>query len=393
MVYQEAIDAGNQAFADEDFDEAIKQYSSALVAKPGDVNALLLRANAYMKCDRAQDAVADCDTVLQHEPANQKALFRKGTAQLMLSGTSLARTATPRPHAPPLTQSTARSTASFLQRGCLPERNFTAYALPQSTFLSSALWRSLLVAALSGASTPLHCLGTSHHRLTSFTCADFTDSYRSFKKMTTEQGKRWARKSVALMDKKDLVHVDAEDAGCVFVTTLQKAEFKEHDKLPAPEFPCAAAENARCPETPRTGKERSATASAEKDKSQEAAQQPPQPREKKDPFRVDWYQNVHTVTIDVFIKGLAQDAVSAEVDGRDLSIEISLGDGKEYNKSITLFKRASVRSVRVMPSKASVELTKAEDGQWSSLEAKTVRGTSITRSTRLRGKPAPSHFL
>lgn len=117
MVYQEAIDAGNQAFADEDFDEAIKQYSSALVAKPGDVNALLLRANAYMKCDRAQDAVADCDTVLQHEPANQKALFRKGTAQLMLSGTSLARTVPPRPHAPPLTRSTARSTTSILQRG------------------------------------------------------------------------------------------------------------------------------------------------------------------------------------------------------------------------------------------------------------------------------------
>lgn len=89
MVYQEAVDAGNQAFADEDFDEAIKQYSSALVAKPGDVNALLLRANAYMKCDRARDAVVDCDTVLQHEPANQKALFRKGTAQLMLSGISM----------------------------------------------------------------------------------------------------------------------------------------------------------------------------------------------------------------------------------------------------------------------------------------------------------------
>jgi tetratricopeptide (TPR) repeat protein len=99
LMYNTAIANGNAACADEDFDEAAKQYSIALNAIPGDVIALLARANAYIKVDRCallkcfyfiffrlDAAIADCGEVLKNDPKNEKALFRKGFAYSLKEG-------------------------------------------------------------------------------------------------------------------------------------------------------------------------------------------------------------------------------------------------------------------------------------------------------------------
>ena len=86
---------GNELFRAGLFEEAASAYGDAVnVAAPADkslasiskderaeaISAILNRAQCWLKLKRHNDAAKDCTRVLEGEPANEKALFRRATA-------------------------------------------------------------------------------------------------------------------------------------------------------------------------------------------------------------------------------------------------------------------------------------------------------------------------
>ncbi|KAK9841462.1 hypothetical protein WJX74_006236 [Apatococcus lobatus] len=87
---EQAKQAGNAAFARQDFRQAVTEYSTALRHDPQHPAALNNRAMAYLKLDEPQRAAADCDTLLLHQPDNVKALLRRATAREKLGDAALS---------------------------------------------------------------------------------------------------------------------------------------------------------------------------------------------------------------------------------------------------------------------------------------------------------------
>ncbi|XP_051721942.1 sperm-associated antigen 1 [Ctenopharyngodon idella] len=71
-------DKGNEAFRSGDYEEAVAYYSRS-VSLASSAAAFNNRAQAHIKLQRWSAALSDCETVLQLEPENIKALLRRAT--------------------------------------------------------------------------------------------------------------------------------------------------------------------------------------------------------------------------------------------------------------------------------------------------------------------------
>lgn len=75
---------GNEAFKSNDFDLAIKLYTKAINLTKNDTRELATyyknRAAAYLKQERYEEALKDCDRSLEITPSDPKALFRRSQA-------------------------------------------------------------------------------------------------------------------------------------------------------------------------------------------------------------------------------------------------------------------------------------------------------------------------
>lgn len=72
---------GNEAFKNEKWDEAAKHYTKAINSVKGEPKELAVyyknRAAAYLKLEKYQQALEDCDRSLEVCPNDPKALFRR----------------------------------------------------------------------------------------------------------------------------------------------------------------------------------------------------------------------------------------------------------------------------------------------------------------------------
>ncbi len=64
--------------------QAVEHYSRALELDPQLLTAQNNRAMCWLKLGRFQEALKDCDSVLDADPGNVKALLRRGTAKQAL---------------------------------------------------------------------------------------------------------------------------------------------------------------------------------------------------------------------------------------------------------------------------------------------------------------------
>lgn len=77
------LEKGIIAFEKGDFSEAAGLFSLALVSNPGNVDALVRRAEANFKLEQYQQCYDDVTQALQIQPDNEQALFRRGTVLAM----------------------------------------------------------------------------------------------------------------------------------------------------------------------------------------------------------------------------------------------------------------------------------------------------------------------
>ena len=79
---------GNQAFKQQDWDEALEQYTKAIDLATNDSKEKAVfyknRAAVYLKQDDYQRAALDCDLALEITPNDPKALFRRCIVTLRL---------------------------------------------------------------------------------------------------------------------------------------------------------------------------------------------------------------------------------------------------------------------------------------------------------------------
>ena len=84
---------GNGHFKAKDYAAAVASYTQALGVEGDDgAQATALRSNraaCYLALERFEDAVADCDAVLEGEPGHTKALYRRGQAHAKLGDDKL----------------------------------------------------------------------------------------------------------------------------------------------------------------------------------------------------------------------------------------------------------------------------------------------------------------
>jgi len=74
-------EAGNQAFKQGNWIEAVEKYTAALKLDSSMLAAVNNRAMAYLKLGRWEEAEGDCSRVLAAEGGNVKALLRRATAR------------------------------------------------------------------------------------------------------------------------------------------------------------------------------------------------------------------------------------------------------------------------------------------------------------------------
>eukprot|EP01025_Chloroclados_australasicus_P009359 TRINITY_DN13594_c0_g1_i5.p2 TRINITY_DN13594_c0_g1~~TRINITY_DN13594_c0_g1_i5.p2 ORF type:complete len:317 (-),score=60.49 TRINITY_DN13594_c0_g1_i5:1279-2229(-) len=84
-------DKGNDYFKKGQYSMAIIQYTKALEQDGNLIAALNNRAMANLKMAEYEEAMEDCNLVLQKEPQNVKALFRRGCAKQALGDKDAAR--------------------------------------------------------------------------------------------------------------------------------------------------------------------------------------------------------------------------------------------------------------------------------------------------------------
>ncbi|XP_076446106.1 protein SGT1 homolog [Babylonia areolata] len=76
----ESFSKANDEYISENYKRAVELYTEAMSQDPNSEDALVNRAQAYLKLDQYEDAIQDCDKVLVMNSKNVKAYLRKGTA-------------------------------------------------------------------------------------------------------------------------------------------------------------------------------------------------------------------------------------------------------------------------------------------------------------------------
>ncbi|CAO3563044.1 unnamed protein product [Mortierella alpina] len=76
---------GNDFFKTKSFDNAIQEYSTAIVKDPKVATYYCNRANCYLKLGRYSSVVSDCERVVELDPKSVKGYYFMGKAQLELS--------------------------------------------------------------------------------------------------------------------------------------------------------------------------------------------------------------------------------------------------------------------------------------------------------------------
>jgi len=78
-------EAGNSLFSSGKYEDAVVEYSQGLLASPDkEVTLTLLcnRAACHLKLDHFEECVLDCNMVLEKDPVNAKALFRRAQGHM-----------------------------------------------------------------------------------------------------------------------------------------------------------------------------------------------------------------------------------------------------------------------------------------------------------------------
>lgn len=81
---EEARVAGNTAFKESNFPDAVKQYSEMIKRAPQDARGYANRAAAYIKLMSMPEAIKDCDRATTLDPSSVKSYIRKATALLAM---------------------------------------------------------------------------------------------------------------------------------------------------------------------------------------------------------------------------------------------------------------------------------------------------------------------
>ncbi|KAG0205624.1 STIP1 y and U box-containing protein 1 [Mortierella sp. GBA30] len=81
---------GNEFFKTKAFDDAIHEYSTAIVKNPKVATYYCNRANCYLKLERYSSVVSDCERVVELDPKSVKGYYFMGKAQLELGQPSEA---------------------------------------------------------------------------------------------------------------------------------------------------------------------------------------------------------------------------------------------------------------------------------------------------------------
>ena len=74
--------AGNKAFDQKKYEEAVKQYTLAIEITLDNPNHIYYanRANAYLELFANEECIADCNKAIQIEPTYSKSFYRKAKA-------------------------------------------------------------------------------------------------------------------------------------------------------------------------------------------------------------------------------------------------------------------------------------------------------------------------
>lgn len=81
---EEARAAGNAAFKESNFPDAVKNYSEMIKRAPEDARGYANRAAAYIKLMSMPEAIKDCDKATSIDPSSVKSYIRKATALLAM---------------------------------------------------------------------------------------------------------------------------------------------------------------------------------------------------------------------------------------------------------------------------------------------------------------------
>ncbi|KAG0012868.1 STIP1 y and U box-containing protein 1 [Entomortierella chlamydospora] len=81
---------GNEYFKNKAYDDAIQEYSTAIVKDPKVAVYYCNRANCFLKLERFTNVVADCERVVELDPKSVKGYYFMGKAQLELGQPSEA---------------------------------------------------------------------------------------------------------------------------------------------------------------------------------------------------------------------------------------------------------------------------------------------------------------
>uniref|UniRef100_A0A8C6TAS1 Uncharacterized protein n=1 Tax=Neogobius melanostomus TaxID=47308 RepID=A0A8C6TAS1_9GOBI len=87
-LYAALKDKGNKAFAQEDYEMAVKYYSEGLAEIKGMQQLYTNRAQAYMKLGKYREVIADCEWALKCNEKCTKAYLHMGKAYLALKNYS-----------------------------------------------------------------------------------------------------------------------------------------------------------------------------------------------------------------------------------------------------------------------------------------------------------------
>lgn len=80
----DSFSRGNVCYIDEDYDQALQHYDSALKASPRDAVILSCRAAAYIKKKKYMKALEDANNAIAANPKHEMSYFRKGLAAFEL---------------------------------------------------------------------------------------------------------------------------------------------------------------------------------------------------------------------------------------------------------------------------------------------------------------------
>ncbi|KAF9975746.1 STIP1 y and U box-containing protein 1 [Actinomortierella ambigua] len=75
---------GNEHFKNREYEEAITEYTRAIVKDPKHAVYYTNRANCYLKLDKFQNVINDCERALEFDPKSLKAYYFMGKAQVEL---------------------------------------------------------------------------------------------------------------------------------------------------------------------------------------------------------------------------------------------------------------------------------------------------------------------